>query len=148
MKEFYSINDISLMSGLTSRTIRNYIEMGLLEGEKVSGQWQFSSDQVRQLFEHPFVKPSIQAKKNALVLDFIADTHKKTGQICLIYDIPGENSWQIAHRIIPLYNDGGYANDLQLSIESDKMSSRIILKGQSEDVLHLINAFKVSVDNF
>lgn len=147
MKESYNIHDISLMSGLTTRTIRNYIEMGLLEGEKTGGQWQFSGDQVQQLFVHPFVKPSIQAKKNALVLDFVADKHKKTDQICLIYDIPGANSQMYAHRIIPLYNDGGYADDLKLSIESDKTLSRVILKGRSEDVLHLINAFRASGDN-
>ena len=38
-KDFYSINDIALMSGLSSRTIRNYISSGILKGDKVDGCW-------------------------------------------------------------------------------------------------------------
>lgn len=42
MNEFYTINDIATMTGLTTRTVRNYMKLGLLEGEKVDGVWQIT----------------------------------------------------------------------------------------------------------
>lgn len=35
--EYYTINPVTLLTGLTDRTIRNYIRMGLLQGEKING---------------------------------------------------------------------------------------------------------------
>ena len=36
MKETYSINDVAMITGLSTRTIRNYISLGFLSGEKVT----------------------------------------------------------------------------------------------------------------
>ena len=46
MNEYYTINDIATMTGLTTRTVRNYIKLGLLDGEKMDGIWQFSIEAV------------------------------------------------------------------------------------------------------
>lgn len=40
MKTIYSIDDISKMTMLSTRTIRNYIKLGLLNGSKTNGYWQ------------------------------------------------------------------------------------------------------------
>lgn len=37
MSKYYSINDVAMMTGLSTRTIRNYIKMNILDGEKVDG---------------------------------------------------------------------------------------------------------------
>ena len=42
--ENYTINDIAMMTGLTTRTIRNYIKLGILNGEKEDGVWRFSAE--------------------------------------------------------------------------------------------------------
>ena len=39
MQELYTINHVALMSGLSSRTIRNYMKMGFIEGEMINGVW-------------------------------------------------------------------------------------------------------------
>ena len=33
MSKYYSINDVAMMTGLSTRTIRNYIKLNLLDGE-------------------------------------------------------------------------------------------------------------------
>ena len=44
--EYYLINQLSLITGLTDRTLRNYISAGILEGEKVNGTWHFTIEQI------------------------------------------------------------------------------------------------------
>ena len=34
MEETYSLNDLAMMTGFTTRTLRNYLTQGLLNGEK------------------------------------------------------------------------------------------------------------------
>ncbi|MGM8370207.1 helix-turn-helix domain-containing protein, partial (plasmid) [Clostridium perfringens] len=41
-EKLYTIEDIAKMTRLTSRTIRNYLKDGILEGKKIGGQWRFT----------------------------------------------------------------------------------------------------------
>ena len=90
MSKYYSINDVAMMTGLSTRTIRNYIKMNLLDGEKVDGVWQFTEENFQSFVENPNVKPSIHAKSNAIVYDFMLDNHKKENEICMIVDFTEE----------------------------------------------------------
>ena len=38
MNEFYTINEMSTITGLTTRTLRNYLKLGILNGEKIEGR--------------------------------------------------------------------------------------------------------------
>ena len=50
---YYLISHLVLMTGLTDRTIRNYISSGILQGEKINGLWHFTAEQVEQFICHP-----------------------------------------------------------------------------------------------
>ncbi len=54
MYEYYTINHIALMTNLTSRTIRNYMKSGLLEGELMNGVWHFFCRSGRCILVAPF----------------------------------------------------------------------------------------------
>lgn len=141
METFYTINEVALMTGLTSRTIRNYIRMGLLHGEKVCGVWRFPPDAVARFLDHPSVSPSIQAKRNAIVLDFMADQKKKTSQMCVILDLPEEEAQAVADFFTRQYNTGSYGHDLRFAFQSTEAYVRVILKGQTGDVERLLGLF-------
>lgn len=75
-----TINAVAMMTGLTARTRRNYLKLGLLNGEKENGMWRFTAGDLRDFIAHPSVKPAIQAKNKAVVFDFPAeDTKRRTG---------------------------------------------------------------------
>ena len=57
--ETYTIADIAQITGLSSRTIRTYRKMGLLEGTLQNGTWTFTQEQVGKLLEEPYVKGAI-----------------------------------------------------------------------------------------
>ena len=71
MKDTFGIDAIVMMTGLSDRTIRSYIADGLLRGDKSSGSWQFTAEQVDSFLNNKAVLPALRSKKNAIVYDFI-----------------------------------------------------------------------------
>ena len=137
---YYVINHLVMFTGLSDRTIRNYIASGILQGEKINGLWHFTPEQVEEFVRHPAVRPSILAKNNGLVYDFLLDT-KKTGQeICVILDTPCADKKTVAECFCYSINSGGYHN-IQFSFDGVMETSRVILKGDAAEVLRLVNEY-------
>ena len=63
MKDRFSIDDMALITRLSTRTIRNYIADGFLEGDKSSGAWQFTAEQVDAFLQNQSVLPTLRSKK-------------------------------------------------------------------------------------
>ena len=137
---YYVINHLVMFTGLSDRTIRNYIASGILQGEKINGLWHFTPEQVEEFVRHPAVRPSILAKNNGLVYDFLLDT-KKTGQeMCVILDTPCADKKTVAEYFCYSINSGGYHN-IQFSFDGVMETSRVILKGDAAEVLRLVNEY-------
>lgn len=87
MPEFnklYTVENIAEMTGLTSRTIRNYLSSGKLKGRKVGGQWRFTQDDVGAFMNTTDMHQSIQQIGEQEMIDFIQSKHTgKEGQICV-----------------------------------------------------------------
>lgn len=66
------LNKVSIMTGLTTRTLRNYLKMNILSGEKREGTWYFTEEDISELLSNPNIRPGIQAKKKAIVFEFLA----------------------------------------------------------------------------
>lgn len=137
---YYGINSLILFTGLSDRTIRSHIASGILEGEKINGLWHFTPEQVDAFIRHPSVRPSILAKKNAMVYDFMLDTRKTTHQMCTILDLPGVDAKAVAEFFCYSINDGPYHN-IQFSFDNLNGTPRVILKGDTTEVLNLIQAY-------
>ena len=141
MKEFYTIADATLITGLSDRTIRHYISQKLLDGEKVDGVWRFTVEQLCALMGNPNVLPAIRAKKNAIVYDFLADNRRREQELCLMADLPGEDSQAVASFFCQAINDGGYGS-IHFSFDSlGGQTPRVILKGEPQEVLGLMQQF-------
>lgn len=88
MKEFYTIPDIALMTGLNERTIRGYLADGRLKGDKADGAWRFTAEQFGDFLSQDGVRASVQAKANAVVYDFLTAGRRQEKAACLILDCP------------------------------------------------------------
>ena len=75
------------MTGLTTRTLRNYLKMNVLKGEKLDGAWKFTEEEFAEFIQNPYVKPSLQAKNKAIVFDFLAQNEKRINEICTVIDV-------------------------------------------------------------
>lgn len=92
MKHDYSLNELSMMTGFSTRTLRNYLSSGLLEGEKREGVWRFSAEALSRFFGEPFIKEGLRIKGRAMVFDFLGDSGKETDRACVILDLPASST--------------------------------------------------------
>lgn len=143
MKETYSINDVALITGLTTRTLRNYIKMDLLHGEKVEGNWQFTPEQLTAFMSEKYVSQSIKTKKNAVVYDFLLEEKKEEDEICAVIDLCVEKgrAKEIAKFFCNAMNVGEFSSAMKFTFDHYGNNTRVILKGGAEDVLCMMNAY-------
>ncbi len=137
---YYVLRHLVLMTGLTDRTLRNYIAAGVLEGEKINGLWHFTPEQVEGFVKHPMVRPSILAKNNGLVYDFLLDTGKQQPEACMILDIPEGDRKAISKFFCHRISEGAFQN-IHFAFDGAGKQMRVILKGEAAEVLCLVNAY-------
>jgi len=141
MKDSYTIADIVEITGLSDRTIRSYISQKVLEGEKIEGAWRFTPEQLSTFMNDRNVLPGIRAKKNAIIYDFLSDTHRREQELCLMVDLPGVDSRAVSLFFCDTINDGGYES-IRFSFDSlGGQTPRVILKGKPDQVLGLMQRF-------
>lgn len=142
MEKKYTINQVAVMSGLTTRTLRNYIKMNILNGEMVEGVWKFTEEDIGEFFQNPYVKPSIQAKNKAIVFDFLAQNEKRINEICTIIDVCVEahEAEEIAAFFCEEVNKRNGGN-VKFSFEKNGSYVRVILKGYEDAVMEILNAY-------
>ncbi len=138
--EYYLISHLTLITGLTDRTIRSHIAAGFLQGEKINGLWHFTAEQVDTFLRHPAVRPGILAKNNAVVYDFLADGKKQERSGCFILDLPGEDIKECTEFFCYEIAKGDY-HDFRFSMDAVGGTPRIILRGPSEQILTLVNRY-------
>ena len=137
---YYVLGHLVQFTGLTDRTLRNYISMGILQGEKINGLWHFTPEQVEDFVRHPAVRPSILAKRNAIVYDFLLDTKKKSQQTCIILDLPGEDEKRMMEYFAYAINNGDL-HEFRFSFDSVEGVPRVILRGETAEVMELVNGY-------
>lgn len=129
MKEFYTIDDVATITGLTTRTLRNYIASGILAGEKADGAWRFSPEQLDALISNPEANRSMRAHRNSVVYDFMRDHFKPQPQACLILDLPDANPAQVSAFFCSRTPADTVESGYQFCFEQLPRLCRVILKG-------------------
>ncbi len=142
MKEYYSINELAMITSLTTRTLRNHLRLGTLTGQKADGAWRFTPEDVDAFMANPAVRQSIQANHSAVVFDFLSDTAKRRSRACVILDYAvdiGE-----AARITQFYCDRvNAAHDVELRINRHRGVTRVILSGGEDTVADIMRSYYV-----
>ncbi len=139
MQELYTINHVALMCGLSSRTVRNYLKMGFIEGEMINGVWHFSAEEVGKLFANPNVAPAIRAKRNALIFDFLSDDCKRGNEMCTVIDNRAtlEEANAMSEFFCDAINHGGL-DCIRFGFSFSGTQARVILSGPEDAVQQLL----------
>ena len=130
---YYLISHLTLITGLSDRTIRNYIAGGILRGEKINGIWHFTPSEVEAFLRHPAVLPSIQAKNNAIVYDFMLDRKKQDEEACIILDLPERDPKTVAEFFCDAITHGNFRN-IRFAFDHFSGVPRVILSGKYRDI--------------
>lgn len=86
------------------------------------------------------MRPSILAKQNAAVYDFLLDSHKTACEICVILDLPGKSRKELAEFFCYRISNEAY-HKIHFSFDGTAKVPRIILKGDAAEVLRLVNGY-------
>ncbi len=140
MERTYNLNDLALMTGFTTRTLRNYLRQGLLSGDIMSGVWQFTEEQVDRFFSEPFVKEGLRIRRSSVVFDFLADRSREKERSCMILDIPAsvKKGNEISAFFCDRMND---AEDVRFNYGWDHGHCRVILSGAAGSVAEIMKAY-------
>lgn len=136
----YTINDLAVMTGLTSRTIRNYLNQGLLTGEKVDGVWQFNEEDLSAFFADPGTKAAVEVKNRAIVYDFLADDRKQSNSLCVVLDLKADKD-EAAEISTFFCNAAKYASGIRFSFWHENGSVRVTLSGPEDCVQTMMAAY-------
>ena len=142
MDKYYTLNDLALMTGLTTRTLRNYMKKGILKGERVEGIWKFTKEEIAEFFDNPYVISGVQAKNRAVVFDFLAQNKKQYNEICTIIDLCIEQ--KKAEEISVFFCEKvGKRNDERIKVTCEKNDAyvRVILRGPENSVMEILNEY-------
>lgn len=151
-EKLYTIEDLAEMTRLTSRTIRNYLKDGILEGKKIGGQWRFTMKDIEKFFDNSKTNQDISTTYNNEVIDFLegknTDSQKEV-QICTIIDFHCKNileGKELSKKLMTIINDDEEAvkNGAKFSYEYIKNSSkaRFILFGDSEFIIKTLKTLE------
>jgi len=142
-KEFYTINELAKITGFTTRSLRNFIQMGHLDGEKIDGIWQFSSEQIGSFIGNPNIAPGIKSKNNSVVYDFMSDTNKQENQICSILDLKlsGEEVSECSEYFCNAMNNFEASSKCRMKFEMNGENVRVIISGPDEFVNDTISGW-------
>ncbi len=143
MERYYTINEAAMLTGLTTRTLRSYLKMDILTGEKVESVWKFTEEDLSSFLSNPNVKPSILAKKRSIVYDFLVDEEKRVNEICSIIDLYiGDNeAEEISNFFCERINNDNAGEKIRFSYERNGKHARFILSGYEEYVMELLNGY-------
>ena len=134
MKEYYTINDVAVMTGFTTRSLRLFIQQGFLEGEKIDGKWSFTTEQLEVFISNPNIKAGIKIKNNALVYDFLSDFKKADNQTCVILDlhINSKEELEEINTYFCTAMSGENVKAAKMKMEMQENNVRLILSGPED----------------
>ena len=130
----YNLNQAAMITGLTTRTLRNHLAQGMLQGEKIDGSWSFTDEELNRYLAIPSVRQAISAKKHAVIYDFLADSFKQSNRICVIMDFPvsADEALEISRFFCEEVTSRG--SDIEFRYINEKHLARFILSGPEEQV--------------
>lgn len=140
--KLYTVDDVAKMTGLTSRTIHNYIKDGKLEGKKIGVQWRFTEENIQALFKDKKVEDDVTVFKNNIILEYLENKNHKKTEVCSVIDYPSKDKTEIdilSKRLLEFINshqDRGINNFSYQYIEEHKVARFIVI-----GAIHQVNEF-------
>ena len=137
----YNLNQVSMITGFTTRTLRNHIKQGILSGEKIDGNWAFTEEELDKYLNDASIIEKTMSSQHSLAFDFLSDPFKTSNRICTIMDFPvsdGE-ALSIAKFFCDLISERG--TDVQFRYINEKHFARFILSGSEEQVAEFMKEY-------
>lgn len=128
-----------MITGLTDRTLRNYLNDEILLGEKKNGAWTFTEEQIGAFLMHPYVKPSVKAKRNAILYDYLRADLSEKNTAGVILRLKEDCSKSVAEFFCDAVNK---RQGLKMTFDHNNGENKVILVGDEETVYDVLAEYR------
>ena len=141
LQQQYSLSDISMLTNISLRSLRNYVRMGYISGDMLDRKRVFTFQQVVELFKDPFISEVIRKRaRSVLNYEFLNSKTEEITQL-VAFQIPECNDI-LLHEII----DTALVAEKELSVKvcfsfTDK-GLRVFCFGNSRNVIKATETFR------
>lgn len=142
-EKLYTVADVAEVTGMTSRTIRNYLKDGTLTGQKIGVQWRFTEDEIKKLFSRQM--PG-QSSPSQIVRSFLGEQERERDAFCALLDFPGvteADGVELYHRLQENRGDG--IASMSYEYHDEVQLLRVAVSGDTKAVIDLLEQMKAGV---
>lgn len=142
-EKLYTVADVAEVTGMTSRTIRNYLKDGTLTGQKIGVQWRFTEDEIKKLFSRQ--EPG-QSSPSQIVRGFLGEQERETDAFCALLDFPGiaESDGMKLYRGLQEKRSAGIAF-MSYEYHDERQLLRVAVSGDTRAVMDLLEQIKAGM---
>lgn len=139
MEKLYTVENIAQMTGLTSRTIRNYIAAGRLRGRKIGSQWRFTEADIEALLSDRNDPAEESAASSDKVADFLRPQSRAGISTCTIIDAPAA-SGDAAEALAEIVSEAAASSEAEVEFTylDEVRVARFIITGPADAVSKLV----------
>ncbi len=134
----YDIKTLSTMMGVTTRTIRNYMHLGLLKGYIEHGKWCFTSQEIDLFLSNSYVQKELEIKANSIVLDYLKQNDRyEIG--CFVMNL---SSIEYEKKLPEILNCVNERKNVRFFYYKTNKISRICVEGSLDTLSQIIELLK------
>ncbi len=139
-EKLYTVADVAKVTGMTSRTIRNYLKDGTLIGQKIGVQWRFTEDEVKKLFSRQQPGSSSPAQ---IVRSFLGIAQRESSAVCALLDLPGVTQLQGLQVYKSLQESAEGGTTISYEYHEENSLFRIAVSGELSAVTRLLDEIEI-----
>ena len=142
-EKLYTVADVAQVTGMTSRTIRNYLKDGTLTGQKIGVQWRFTEDEIKKLFSRQAPGQSSPAQ---VVKGFLGEQERQKAAFCALLDFPGVTELEGMELYRKLQEERGEGiSSMSYEYHDEGQLLRIAVSGDTGAVMDLLEQMKAGM---
>ena len=142
-EKLYTVADVAQVTGMTSRTIRNYLKDGTLTGQKIGVQWRFTEDEIKKLFSR---QAPGQSSPTQIVRGFLGEQERASSAFCALLDFPGVTEIEGMELYRRLQDDRREGiSSMSYEYHDEGQLLRIAVSGDTEAVMDLLEQMKAGM---
>ena len=131
-QKLYTVADVAELTGLTSRTIRNYLKDGTLHGKKIGVQWRFTEEDIENLFRETTTGMKEKLPEE-IVNDFLRERPQEMSG-CLMYHLPFSDDVELEQyrKQIEEWKQQNTGDKIAVSVLQEEKQIRVAVVGNYE----------------
>ena len=142
-EKLYTVADVAQVTGMTSRTIRNYLKDGTLTGQKIGVQWRFTEDEIKKLFSR---QTPGQSSPSQIVRGFLGEQGRESDAFCALLDFPGVTELDGMELYQKLQEKRGAGIDsMSYEYHDEGQLLRVAVSGDTGAVMDLLEQMKAGM---